>query len=143
MEEGSGAEDKGGELTGALCRRVNPNLCRAMGTALTRAIFTGLTSQYRSLTCVDQNITRARKEIDRLEAEAEAANPSKATANGNTNKPPRTHDSAKKLAEKQQAVNGTADVAAEATQEADAMKDVEKEMEEAKLEDKEAEEGGA
>lgn len=112
-----------------------------MGTALNRAIFTGLTSQYRSLTCVDQNITRAQKEIDRLEAEA--ANPPKATANGNTNKPPRTHDSAKKPTEKQQAVNGTADADAEATQEADAMKDVEKEMEEAKLEDKEAEEGGA
>ena len=90
-----------------------------------------------------QNITHAQKEIDRLEAEA--ANPPKSTTtNGiNASKASRTHDSAKKPAEKQQAVNGTADAAAEATQEKDAMKDVEKEMEEAKLEDQEAEEGGA
>ena len=74
-----------------------------------------------------QNIEKAKKEIERLEAEAKEP-----SASSNR----RTHDAAKKPSTKNQAVNGTANAEAEQAQEKDAADDVAKEMKEATIEDK-------
>jgi len=70
-----------------------------------------------------QNIAKAKKEIERLEAEADS------TADD------RTTDSAQKPAEKNQAVNGHASAGAELTQEKDAVADATEDLEKAKIED--------
>ncbi|KAL8671699.1 MAG: hypothetical protein Q9168_003799 [Polycauliona sp. 1 TL-2023] len=78
-----------------------------------------------------ENIDRAQKEIDRLEAEAAA--PSSSTAStGNR----RTHETAKKPATANQSVNGTASAKAEQAQEKDAEADVAADLEKASIEDK-------
>ncbi|KAL6715105.1 multicopy suppressor of BFA (Brefeldin A) [Lecanora helva] len=74
-----------------------------------------------------ENIERARKEIDRLEAEAKESQPS--TSNR------RTHDSSKKPAAVNQAVNGTAHAGAELAQEKDADADVAEDMKKASIEE--------
>ncbi|MCJ1356199.1 MAG: hypothetical protein MMC33_006193 [Icmadophila ericetorum] len=79
-----------------------------------------------------ENITKAQAEIDRLEAEA-ASTP----APSSSSRPSRTHDSAKKPAQKHAGVNGDADADAQLTQEKDANADVVKDMEAAKIEDAE------
>ncbi len=74
-----------------------------------------------------QNIDKAQKEIDRLEAEAHEPQPSSSNR--------RTHDSAKKPAQINQAVNGTASTDAEQAQEKDAAADVSEDLKNASLED--------
>jgi hypothetical protein len=74
-----------------------------------------------------QNIAKAQKEIEKLEAEANDAD-----LNDD-----RTKDLAKKPSQKQQGINGGPSAEAEARQEADAEKDVAEEMEKAKIEDQE------
>lgn len=69
-----------------------------------------------------QNVANAQKEIDRLEAEADAAN---------------STENARKATEKQQ-VNGSASAGAEMSQEKDATADVSKDLEKTKLEDEAA-----
>lgn len=69
---------------------------------------------------------KAQKEIDRLEAEANETPPS-------NNR--RTHDSSKKPATKNQAVNGTASAASELAQEKDASADVTEDLKNASIED--------
>ncbi|KAL8648616.1 MAG: hypothetical protein Q9226_005916 [Calogaya cf. arnoldii] len=82
-----------------------------------------------------ENIDRAQKEIDRLEAEAAA--PSSSTAStGNR----RTHETAKKPATVNQSVNGTASAKAEQAQEKDGEADVAEDLQKASIEDKKAEE---
>ena len=83
-----------------------------------------------------QNIARAQKEIDSLEAEA-------IEASGNSSPPPpssssgnrRTRDSAKKPAAANQAVNGNVSAEAELAQEKDAAVDVAADLQNATLED--------
>ena len=75
-----------------------------------------------------QNIAKAQKEIDRLEEEAK--NEQQPSANR------RTHDNSKKPAEKNQAVNGTADAGAELAQEKDGAADAADELKKASIEDK-------
>jgi uncharacterized coiled-coil DUF342 family protein len=70
-----------------------------------------------------ENIEKAKKEIARLEAEEDAANG--------------TTDSARKPAQKNQAVNGSASPSAELAQENDAAADVAEDLKEASIEDKE------
>jgi hypothetical protein len=70
-----------------------------------------------------QNIDKAKKEIARLEAEEDAANG--------------TTDSARKPAQKNQAVNGSASPSAELAQENDAAADVAEDLKKASIEDKE------
>ncbi|KAL9596743.1 MAG: hypothetical protein Q9179_004505 [Wetmoreana sp. 5 TL-2023] len=77
-----------------------------------------------------ENIDRAQKEIDRLEAEATA--PSSTTSTSNI----RTHETAKKPATAHQSVNGTASAKAEQAQEKDVEADVAEEFQKASLEDK-------
>lgn len=71
----------------------------------------------------EENIAAAKKEIEKLEAES-------AQGDG-------SNDHAKKVAQKHAGVNGKVDADAELEQEKDAVKDVTKEMEEAKIEDAE------
>lgn len=78
-----------------------------------------------------QNIERAQKEIDRLEAEATAPS-SSITSTGNR----RTHETAKKPATVNQSVNGTASAKAEQAQEKDAEADVAEDLKKASIEDK-------
>ncbi len=78
-----------------------------------------------------QNIDRAQKEIDRLEAEATAPS-SSTTSTGNR----RTHETAKKPATVNQSVNGTASAKAEQAQEKDAEADVAEDLKKASIEDK-------
>ena len=85
-----------------------------------------------------QNIEKAQKEIDRLEAEAKEPQPSSSSSNHNNNR--RTHDSAKKTAQTNQAVNGNADAGAELAQEKDAVKDVAEDLKKVEIEDGKAEE---
>lgn len=70
-----------------------------------------------------ENIAKAQKEIERLEAEEDEG------TTGAT-------DTARKPAQKNQAVNGSADAEAELEQEKDAVADAAKELKEASLEDK-------
>ncbi|OAK94785.1 hypothetical protein IQ06DRAFT_298273 [Phaeosphaeriaceae sp. SRC1lsM3a] len=70
-----------------------------------------------------ENIAKAQKEIERLEAEEDEGE------NGAT-------DTARKPAQKNQAVNGSADAEAELDQEKDGAADAAKELEKASLEDK-------
>ncbi|KAF2233782.1 hypothetical protein EV356DRAFT_559825 [Viridothelium virens] len=82
-----------------------------------------------------ENIGKAQKEIEKLEAEA---NGSAGPSNDGTK------DEAKKPAQKQQGVNGNASADAELAQEKDAAKDVAEEMQQASLEeDKEDVQGEA
>lgn len=69
-----------------------------------------------------KNIAKAQKEIERLEAEEDEG------TSGAT-------DTARKPAQKNQAVNGSADAEAELEQEKDAVADAAKELKEASLED--------
>ena len=78
-----------------------------------------------------QNVEKARKEIDRLEAMANEPQSSGYTA-GNR----RAHDSSKKPAMANQSVNGTASAAAELSQEKDAAADVTEDLKKASVEDK-------
>lgn len=100
-------------------------------------------SESESMLMFRQNIDKAQKEIDRLEAEHSASTP----ANANTG----SKDTARKPAEKNEGINGHgsastnkhgADVPAEAelAQEKDAVADAAAEMEKAKIEDAEEEE---
>ncbi|KAL8855606.1 MAG: hypothetical protein Q9178_007754 [Gyalolechia marmorata] len=77
-----------------------------------------------------ENIDKAQKEIDRLEAEAAA--PSSTASTGNR----RTHETARKPATVNQSVNGTASANAEQAQEKDAEADVAEDLEKASIEDK-------
>ncbi|KAJ4311143.1 multicopy suppressor of BFA (Brefeldin A) [Neodidymelliopsis sp. IMI 364377] len=72
-----------------------------------------------------ENVEKAQKEIERLEAEEDAG------ANGTT-------DAARKPAQKNQAVNGSASPSAELAQEKDAAADVTEDLKKASIEDKEA-----
>lgn len=82
-----------------------------------------LVSVISHLLTFSQNIAKAQKEIDRLDAEEVEG----------------TKDTAKKPAQKNQAVNGGAvSAAAELEQEKDAETDVAAELKKASLEDKEA-----
>ncbi|KAL9096344.1 MAG: hypothetical protein Q9165_001341 [Trypethelium subeluteriae] len=76
-----------------------------------------------------ENIGKAQKEIEKLEAEANNG-PAGPSDDG-------TKDEAKKPAQKQQGVNGDASAAAELAQEKDAAKDVAEEMQKASLEENE------
>ncbi|KAL8965248.1 MAG: hypothetical protein Q9183_003954 [Haloplaca sp. 2 TL-2023] len=76
-----------------------------------------------------ENIERAQKEIDRLEAEANA--PASTASTGNR----RTHETARKPATVNQSVNGTASASAEQAQEKDAEADVAEDLKKASLED--------
>ncbi|KAG8528133.1 uncharacterized protein KY384_007049 [Bacidia gigantensis] len=76
-----------------------------------------------------ENIAKAQKEIDRLEAEAKESH-SSSTANR------RTHDVAKKPSIANQSVNGTANASAELAQENDAADDVVKDLKEASIEER-------
>ncbi|KAF2722317.1 hypothetical protein K431DRAFT_284010 [Polychaeton citri CBS 116435] len=76
-----------------------------------------------------ENISKAQAEIDKLEAEAVAAEGA--------------GDKAQKPSAKNQGVNGQADAGAELTQEKEAVADVSKELQEAKIEDETAPEGTA
>lgn len=76
------------------------------------------THKNKSLTNNQQNIAKAQKEIEKLEAEADD-----------------TTDAAQKPSEKNQAVNGDASAGAELAQEKDAVADAAKELESAKIED--------
>jgi hypothetical protein len=73
---------------------------------------------------ITQNIAKAQKEIERLEAEEDEG------AQGTT-------DTARKPAQKNQAVNGSASAEAELDQEKDAAADAAEELKKASLEDKE------
>lgn len=77
-----------------------------------------------------QNVSKAQAEIDKLEADAAAAN------EGAT-------DKARKPAMANQGVNGNADAGAQEEQEKEADADVAKEMQKAKIEDETAPEGTA
>lgn len=81
-----------------------------------------LCTYLHQLTC-SQNIEKAKKEIARLEAEEDAANG--------------TTDAARKPAQKNQAVNGSASPSAELAQENDAAADVAEDLKNASIEDKE------
>lgn len=77
-----------------------------------------------------QNIERAQKEIDRLEAEATTSSSSASAGNR------RTHETARKPATVNQSVNGTASAAAEQAQEKDAEADIAEDLQKASIEDK-------
>lgn len=77
-----------------------------------------------------QNIERAQKEIDRLEAEATA--PASTASTGNR----RTHETARKPATVNQSINGTASAKTEQAQEKDAEADVADDLRQASTEDK-------
>ncbi|KAL8846455.1 MAG: hypothetical protein Q9198_011291 [Flavoplaca austrocitrina] len=78
-----------------------------------------------------ENIDRAQKDIDRLEAEATAPS-SSSPSTGNR----RTHETAKKPATVNQSINGTTSARAEQEQEKDAEADVAEDLEKATIEDK-------
>jgi hypothetical protein len=80
--------------------------------------------QMRVVLTITQNIAKAQKEIERLEAEEDEG------AQGTT-------DTARKPAQKNQAVNGSASAEAELDQEKDAAADAAEELKKASLEDKE------
>lgn len=82
-----------------------------------------------ALTDTKQNIERAQKEIDHLEAEAKESQPSPSSNR-------RTHDPSKKPATAKPSVNGTASASAEHAQEKDADTNVAEDMKKASLEDK-------
>ena len=79
-----------------------------------------------------QNIEKAQKEIERLEAEAREPQPS--TSHSTSHR--RTHDNSKKPAIANQSVNGIASAEAELAQEKDAAADVAEDMKNASIEDK-------
>ncbi|KAI4274006.1 MAG: hypothetical protein LQ337_004244 [Flavoplaca oasis] len=78
-----------------------------------------------------ENIDKAQKEIDRLEAEATAPS-SSSPSTGNR----RAHETAKKPATVNQSINGTASAKAEQEQEKDAEADVAEDLQKATIEDK-------
>lgn len=77
-----------------------------------------------------QNIQKAQKEIDRLEADTKDTQSSSPRSSSR-----RSHDSAKKPALANQSVNGTASAEAELAQENDAVSDVVKDVEQARIDD--------
>ena len=77
-----------------------------------------------------QNIQKAQKEIDRLEAEAKEVQ-----NHGPPSSSKKTHDTAKKPATLNQSVNGTVSAEAELAQEIDAVADVAKDLKEAAIEE--------
>ncbi|MCJ1271466.1 hypothetical protein MMC22_011367 [Lobaria immixta] len=79
-----------------------------------------------------ENIQKAQKEIDRLEAEAEGKDVQSSSPPSGSR---RAHDSAKKPARANQSVNGTASAEAELAQENDAASDVAKDVEQVRIED--------
>jgi hypothetical protein len=79
-----------------------------------------------------QNVAAAQKEIDRLEAEAQSAEP----RTGAT-------DTARKPAIENQGVNGSASAGSQKEQEDDAAADAAEELQKAKIEDENAPEGSA
>lgn len=81
-----------------------------------------------------QNVANAQKEIDRLEAEANAADAKSSN---------RSTDIAKKPAQENQGVNGGTTAGAELDHEKAADADVAKELEKAKIEDEDGAEGTA
>lgn len=90
---------------------------------------------YPSLSCAIligyvQNIERAQKEIDRLEAEATIPAPTASTGNR------RIHDTARKPATINQSVNGMASANTEQAQEKDAEADLTEDLKRASIEDK-------
>ena len=87
-----------------------------------------------SCTDIQQNISKAQAEIDRLETEA--ANAPADAPPANRSRGPR-QDRSKKVAQKDAGVNVDTTAEAEREQEQDAVKDVEKEMKATKIEDKE------
>ncbi|KAL9123857.1 MAG: hypothetical protein Q9217_006754 [Psora testacea] len=76
-----------------------------------------------------ENIAKAQKEIEQLEAEAKESHP---TSSGNR----RTHEIAKKPATANQSVNGTPNADIELAQENDAVDDIEQVMKEVSMDDK-------
>lgn len=74
-----------------------------------------------------QNIEKAQREIDRLEAEATETQHSGSR---------RTHDSSKKPAVANQSVNGTVSASAESAQAKDAAADVTEDLKKVSVEDK-------
>ena len=90
-----------------------------------------LVSSLNMLTNI-QNMQKVQKEIDRLEAEAEAKDIQSSSPPSSIR---RTHDSAKKPAIANQAVNGTTSAEAELAQENDAASDVAKDVEQVRIED--------
>lgn len=80
-----------------------------------------------------QNVEKAQKEIDRLEAEAKESETAIPPSSNNNR---RTRDSAKKPAQINQAVNGDADAGAELAQEKDAAADVADDLKKVAIEDK-------
>ena len=79
-----------------------------------------------------QNIEKAQKEIDRLDAEAETQNSQPSPSASNR----RTHEIAKKPAKANQSVNGDVSAEAEHAQEKDAEADATEDLEKASIEDK-------
>ena len=77
-----------------------------------------------------QNIDKAKKEIERLEAEETQSSTSHSTSHR------RTHDNSKKPATANQSVNGNASAEAELNQEKDAAADVAEDIKNASIEDK-------
>lgn len=83
------------------------------------------------LTCI-QNTSNAQKEIDRLEAEATAADAKQGAT-----------DHARKPAQENAGVNGNANAGAELAQEVDGADDAADDLKKAKIEDENAPEGTA
>ena len=80
---------------------------------------------------LSQNIEKAQREIDRLEAEAtETQNSGKLSSNR------RAHDSSKKPAIINQSVNGSASASTELAQDKDAAMDVAEDLKKASVEDR-------
>ncbi|TKA77983.1 hypothetical protein B0A49_02511 [Cryomyces minteri] len=77
-----------------------------------------------------ENIAKAQKEIDRLEAEANGSGTATPTTDG------KSAETARKSAAEQQSVNGSAPASAELEQEKDAAADVADDLEKATIEDK-------
>ena len=77
-----------------------------------------------------QNIEKAQREIDRLEAEA-----TETQSSGKLSSNRRTHDSSKKPATVNQSVNGSVSAANELTPEKDAAIDVTEDLRKASVED--------
>lgn len=87
-----------------------------------------------------QNIEKAKKEIERLEAEETQSQSSTSHSHSHSSSHRRTHDTPKKPATANQSVNGTASAEAELSQEKDAANDVAEDMKNASIEDNKAEE---
>lgn len=83
---------------------------------------------------LSQNVAAAQKEIERLEAEAQAADSKQSD---------RATETARKPATEKQGVNGSANAGAQQGQEEDAVADATEDLEKANIEDDQAPEGTA